>query len=846
MEQTTALNILKSGKNVFLTGSAGAGKTYTLNQYVSYLRAHRIPVAVTASTGIAATQLNGSTIHSWSGIGIKDFLTMKDVNKVKNNRFKAEAINRTKVLIIDEISMLHAKQLAMVDTMLRQVRGIEEPFGGIQVVLTGDFFQLPPVGEEGETNRDKFCFMSPAWINSNLHVCYLDQQYRQSEGPLIEILNAIRSQTVTEDHIATLRETEYNDELGDSPLHLYTHNLSVDLINQRSLRDLEGESKTFIAEEIGHEALLNVLKKSIRAPEVLELKIGAKVMFVKNHPDGLYANGTQGIVTGYRPIDGVQIPVVQSKTQGEIHAKPEDWSIEDESGKPIATFTQIPLRLAYAITVHKCIHPDTYVNTSQGLLPIKDITDTGIIQTEFDVSDYINKVSNPLLSSKDILCERGYSIHVTSDHKCLSFNNTEWKYTEAKDLKINDWFKLKLNQVCDSSPVKLEQFSTKVFDSRTTVYSLPTEIDDEFAELLGLLLSDGTLRAQGFSLTKKHLETVQRFKYLCIKYFNCKDKPIKTLNVGGKDFYQFEVNSRYIAHFLLEEWFPELTSNRKDVPALIQRSPLSSQLSFLKGLYEDGTVSIKGDTVDHIEFTNKSYDVCKFVQQVLLRIGIVTTLSSTAKNMSTLYIYGKYCSIFKDKICFINQFNKDRLESNTIITTDSNSRVPVSNSLLSEWLEKGYITSSMYKDSLSRGYIGRDYVPEEHSALLDFYYIRIKDIVDRECESVCVEVPSCSNFIQNGFVMSNSQGMTLQEAEINLSKTFEMGQGYVAISRLQSIEGLRLTGLNKNSLVLDPLAIKADSRFQELSRSIEPQFEQANVADHKAFIKQCRPSYRRR
>lgn len=129
MEQTTALNILKSGKNVFLTGSAGAGKTYTLNQYVSYLRAHRIPVAVTASTGIAATQLNGSTIHSWSGIGIKDFLTMKDVNKVKNNRFKAEAINRTKVLIIDEISMLHAKQLAMVDTMLRLVRGIEEPFG---------------------------------------------------------------------------------------------------------------------------------------------------------------------------------------------------------------------------------------------------------------------------------------------------------------------------------------------------------------------------------------------------------------------------------------------------------------------------------------------------------------------------------------------------------------------------------------------------------------------------------------------------------------------------------------------------------------------------------------------
>lgn len=353
MEQTTALNILKSGKNVFLTGSAGAGKTYTLNQYVSYLRAHRIPVAVTASTGIAATQLNGSTIHSWAGIGIKDFITMRDVLKVKNNRFKFEAIMRTQVLIIDEISMLHACQLGMVDTMLRHLRDVDEPFGGIQVVFTGDFFQLPPVGKEGETNRDKFCFMSPAWTNADLHVCYLDQQFRQTDGPLVEILNAIRAQQVTPEHEAILRATEYNDELGDTPLHLYTHNLSVDLTNHRELRALDGEITTFKAEEMGHEALLQVLKASVRAPEILDLKIGAKVMFVKNHPDGLYANGTQGIVTGYRPVDGVKIPVVQSKTQGEILARPEDWSIEDEKGKPIATFTQIPLRLAYAITVHK-------------------------------------------------------------------------------------------------------------------------------------------------------------------------------------------------------------------------------------------------------------------------------------------------------------------------------------------------------------------------------------------------------------------------------------------------------------------------------------------------------------
>lgn len=140
MKQTTALNILKTGANVFLTGSAGAGKTYTLNQYIHYLRARKVPVAITASTGIAATHMNGMTIHAWSGIGIKDNLDDDELSWMFERKYLREQIDKTEVLIIDEISMLHGKQLDMVNQVLKFFKQNDKAFGGIQVIVAGDFF----------------------------------------------------------------------------------------------------------------------------------------------------------------------------------------------------------------------------------------------------------------------------------------------------------------------------------------------------------------------------------------------------------------------------------------------------------------------------------------------------------------------------------------------------------------------------------------------------------------------------------------------------------------------------------------------------------------------------------
>ncbi|ENV68452.1 AAA family ATPase [Acinetobacter towneri] len=353
MKQETALKLLKAGENVFLTGSAGAGKTYTLNQYINYLKARKVPVAITASTGIAATHMNGMTIHTWAGIGIKDFLSDADLKNMKERKYLKEHLENAQVLIIDEISMLHAKQLNLVNQVLKYFKDSDDAFGGIQVIVAGDFFQLPPVGKNDERNRDKFCFMSDAWVEAKFRVCYLTEQHRQGDDYLNDILNAIRVQSIDHQHIQALEHTRHQD-IGDTFTRLYTHNMDVDNINFKHLNEIETESKQFDAVCDGNEKLIETLKSSVRAPEILNLKKHAKVMFVKNNFDMGYINGSLGEVIGFEEDDDHGILPKVKLTDGTVLlVEPETWSVDNDAGKTIASFQQIPLRLAWAITIHK-------------------------------------------------------------------------------------------------------------------------------------------------------------------------------------------------------------------------------------------------------------------------------------------------------------------------------------------------------------------------------------------------------------------------------------------------------------------------------------------------------------
>ncbi len=352
MLQNEAFDLLKMGKNVFLTGAAGTGKTYLLNQYIHYLKDNHVNVAITASTGIAATHIQGTTIHSWSGMGVKESLSPEDLDKLLANKRIKSNYKKTKVLIIDEVSMLHKHQLDMLDLIARKMLGCDESFGGIQVVLCGDFFQLPPVNSSAMDAEKYFAFDSAAWKFGDFHVCYLHEQFRQLNDPLLDILNDIRSGTAGEHTKVPLRTRYKKEPQGETKAtKLYSRNINVDAINEHELASLEGPLKTFTMEHHGFSALVDSLKKSCLAPVELKLKIGAEVMFIKNDSLCRYVNGTRGVVVGFDTTDGGW-PRIKTYNNKIIIASPEEWKHE-EQGMARAVITQVPLRLAWAITIHK-------------------------------------------------------------------------------------------------------------------------------------------------------------------------------------------------------------------------------------------------------------------------------------------------------------------------------------------------------------------------------------------------------------------------------------------------------------------------------------------------------------
>jgi ATP-dependent DNA helicase PIF1 len=348
MTQQDALAILKTGRNVFLTGEPGAGKTYTINQYVSWLRDHGIEPAITASTGIAATHIGGMTIHSWSGIGIKRVLNSQDFERLRENDKLVTRLAVTSVLIIDEISMLDARTLDAVDSVCRALRQDGRAFGGIQVVFVGDFFQLPPVSSP-EEERPEFAFRSQAWQDAEPTVCYLSEQHRQQDGAFLSLLSGIRRGSVDADGIALLQSRQVELDDDESHTRLYAHNLDVDRLNQQRLNAIEDDERVFEMESHGPTRYTDQIKKHCLSPERLALKTGARVMFTKNHPEGRYVNGTLGEINRFT-ADGA--PVVRTLSGQEITPTSTEWAIRD-GDRVLAKVVQLPLRLAWAITIHK-------------------------------------------------------------------------------------------------------------------------------------------------------------------------------------------------------------------------------------------------------------------------------------------------------------------------------------------------------------------------------------------------------------------------------------------------------------------------------------------------------------
>jgi ATP-dependent DNA helicase PIF1 len=343
-EQQHALNMIKSGKSIFFTGCAGTGKSLLIKHILRAMP----EVDVTGTTGLAGCLLGGTTINAWSGLGRAE----GSFDTMVRNASRGESGQRWRrchALIIDEVSMMDAKLFDLLEAVARKVRGNSRPFGGIQLILSGDFHQLPPVVKDQLTR--KFAFESQSWQRCIQASVQLTQVFRQNDSDFIDILAEIRAGTAPESTLrALLARCAAPLELEDGilPTQLFTHRVDVDAINDRQLNSLEGNVVTFTAQDSGDTA---ALQAACPAPRTLRLKEGAQVMLTRNlsSRQGL-VNGARGVVEKFTPSG---LPVVKFARGGEsMTIGRERYSIR-QGGQDAAVRSQIPLQLAWAVTVHK-------------------------------------------------------------------------------------------------------------------------------------------------------------------------------------------------------------------------------------------------------------------------------------------------------------------------------------------------------------------------------------------------------------------------------------------------------------------------------------------------------------
>ncbi|MEA2073511.1 MAG: AAA family ATPase [Campylobacterota bacterium] len=348
--QNSTLNILKTGNNVFITGSAGTGKTYLLNQYIFYLKSRKIIPTVVAPTGIAASHLQGQTIHSFFSLGIRDAVDDYYIESLLEKKYLQTRFSKLKVLIVDEISMVSPEIFSSMDRILRAFKENDLPFGGVQTILSGDFFQLPPISKVPKDKR--FAWQSASWKELSLKTCYLQEKFRQDDNVLISILDDIRSGNISTQSYELLNARLHKDlETGFTPTKLYTHNMDVDRINIQELNKLQNPSHSFAYKSEGKANNIEKIFKSSLVLETIELKKDAVVMFIKNNHELGYVNGTTGVVVDFDKE--TQFPIVKTSHGHLIKTPLEDWTMENDSGNIVAKVSQIPLKLAWAITIHK-------------------------------------------------------------------------------------------------------------------------------------------------------------------------------------------------------------------------------------------------------------------------------------------------------------------------------------------------------------------------------------------------------------------------------------------------------------------------------------------------------------
>lgn len=805
------------GRIGLLGGSPGTGKTLctaaTIKALVQSGRVGWHDIGIGAPTGKAAVrltemlqaaglQLRARTWHSLLGIG--------ETSADGGWSFRHNASNPWpfRVIIGDESSMPDLP-------LMRSIFAARPP--GCHVLMVGDVNQLPPVGN-GAPFRDM--------IAAGLPYGELTEIKRNSGG-IVEACAAIRDQKpwvhqyLGEEHNLQIwarntTDSQYgaltrivDNEGGDDP----KWNCQVVVaVNQRS--DLSRKAVNAFLQ--GHLNPNPKVKGTIfrEADKIVCLKNGfyssaVEVDFTDEDLDSndqgevYVANGELACVDSVEP----KYLLASLKNPDRTIRIPLGKSSEGDDEEPSGTGCNWDL--GYALSVHKCVHPDTLVETDRGIIPIRNITDRGVIATPYGVKQFKNRVYFRSRECLEITTTDGDSITVTTDHKCEAWNGEAYELIEASKLSEGQFVRSALFPAMEPLndailPPRADE------DVRCKDCLIPTLMTPDLAEFLGLMVADGTVYRAGIRLGKRHPEVAKRFTELCWDLFGLKNKEYEALGMLVS-----ECNSTAVRDWLYKVGgcFPKF----KHVPECILQSRQNIHAAFLRGLFEDGCVNVKNGKVDHIEWMTCFPRLDREVRLMLHRLGIICGRNSQKRRSVQLYIYGEQAKRFGSVVGFISKAKQDRL----LLPAGRSIRYAVP--LHPEWIEENRMVLSKpsLQNARSRGYLSRHSVELvardgciEAEQLLKWHHSRIASIRPTAAPAMCVEVPEGNRFMQNGFPWGNSQGsefpvvIVLLDSYTGARMVCDRSWVYTAISRAQ----------NKCFLVGKPDLAERFCRVQKMDR----------------------------
>jgi ATP-dependent DNA helicase PIF1 len=844
MEKGVVLNELQRkvydkvlrGENIFMTGSGGVGKSFTIKEICDALERRNVKFAVTASTGAAAILINGQTIHRWSGCGVfgasAEVLAKQILDDPKK---KIPNVNwtTTKVLIIDEISMIDGSVFDKLEYVARMVRKNPRPFGGMQVVICGDFAQLPPVKPEGG-----YCFQAKSWGNviSYHNMIELTEVIRQSEVAFRKALCEIRMGKVSSDTVALLR-SRIGAKVGTDmikPTVFLSRREEVLKKNTEELDRIPMSAIPFAARDFffpytpsptDNAKYIEEANKNLQPVQLLHLKVGAQVMLIFNRSDTL-VNGSRGVVTAFQ----AGLPIVQFMSGETLIIEKHKWKVK-MTDKLYLEREQIPLILSWAITIHKCVSENTMIVTSKGVRYIGEYVTESTkpgwtdlqnldVMTMSGWSKATKLYNGETEPSIKITTALGYYLEGSIRHPVLTCNENGqeiWKL--LPDITIGD-------VVIMRRGVTYEKIEPLVISSFYTERIFPAKIINcDLAWLFGFIVGDGSYRNKEdgtVDVTNNDESLLHFFHTICERDLN-----VRVCSYKKNRKYFCNLGAR---KFLLACGMNYTLGPQKSVPWVILQSPPEIQAAFLSGLYDaDGGVHKVG-----IHLTTSSTQMANEVHVLLLNLGILSGLYEMPNNKNGAWrieIQGQEQLLFRDKIGFRSQDKQGKIvyqekqipkrnlggfpDSQKIATEFQKyyenrmprkvrkfiSRVKCGTSRLHD----GHFNFLQNFIDLNVSDVGREILRRQS---LGYLYLPILQIEQSSCKMIDIEVPDTHSFISNGFISHNCQGATVDCAEIDIGSSFEHGQAYVALSRVRSLEGLSLRGGDLSRITVHPLVKK--------------------------------------